>query len=162
MRRGVVGVAVASGVSLVFGGVALAAHPVDGATYSAVFSPGGRGSAIVDDTMTVAASGTSFTSYAVYGHYRCSNGRSGVLHDEATASSPGPSIPIKPSGKFSERETSAGSDYGTAGTYTAAISGHFTTRRAAKVTLMIAFRAGTGSLSCTTGPVTFTARLRSG
>ena len=162
MRRGVVGVAVATGVSLVFGGVALAAHPIDGASYSAVFSPGGRGSPIVDDTMTVAANGTSFTSYALYGHYRCSNGRSGILHDDATPSSPGPPIPIKRSGKFSEHETSAGSDYGTAGMYTAAISGHFTTRKTAKATVTIGFRASNGSLSCTTGTVRFTERLRSG
>jgi len=159
MRRAVVGVAVASGVSLVFGGVALAAHPVHGATYSAVFSPGGRGSPLIDDTMTVAVNGTSFTSYAVYGHYRCSSGRNGILHDEATPSSPGPPIPIKPSGKFRLHETSAGSDYGTAGTYTAAISGHFTTRRTATATLTIGFRASNGTLSCTTGTVRFTARL---
>lgn len=161
MRRGVVAVVVATAASVGVGGVALAAHPVDGGTYSADFAPGGRGSPIVDDTLTVAANGTSFISYAVYGHYRCANGRSGILHDEATASSPGPPIPIKPSGKFGEHATAAGSDYGSAGTYSVSISGHFATRKTAKVTLTIGFRASNGPLSCTTGTVRFTARLRS-
>jgi len=54
MRRAAVGVAVASGVSLVFGGVALACAPRTGSYLLSGVLPCGRGSPLIDDNMTVA------------------------------------------------------------------------------------------------------------
>ena len=146
--------AVAGGILWVaLTGAATAASPVRGATYLATFSAGGRGSPVIDDALTVAANGRSFSTYALYGRYSCSNGKHGVIHDTDTPSSPGQRIAIKPNGSFAATSRQEGLDFGVAGTYSGAVSGHFIAHQAAELTLRISFKASHASLRCDTGKV---------
>jgi hypothetical protein len=146
--------AVAGGVLWVaLTGAATAAAPVHGATYLATFFAGGRGSPVIDDALSVAPNGRSFSTYALYGRYSCSDGKHGVIHDTDTPSSPGQRIAIKPNGTFAATSHQAGLDFGVAGTYTAAINGHFVTHQAADLTFRISFKASQTSLRCDTGKV---------
>jgi hypothetical protein len=146
--------AVAGGVLwVVLAGAALAVSPVHGATYLATFSAGGRDSPVIDDALTVAANDRSFSGYELYGRYSCSNGKDGVIHDTDTRSSPGQRIAIKPNGSFAVTSHQQGLDFGVAGTYSAAISGHFVTHQAADLTVRILFKASQTSLRCDTGKV---------
>jgi hypothetical protein len=146
--------AVAGGVLCVaVAGAATAASPVRGATYLATFSAGGRGSPVIDDALTVAANGRSFSAYALYGRYSCSNGAHGVIHDTDTPSSPGQRIAINPNGSFAATSHQHGSDFGVAGTYSGTVSGHFVTHQAADLTFRISFTASHASLRCNTGKV---------
>lgn len=134
-------------------GAATAASPVRGATYLSTFSAGGRGSPVIDDALTVAPNGRSFSTYALYGRYACSNGKHGVIHDTDTPSSPGQRIAIKPNGSFAATSHQQGVDFGVAGTYSAAVSGHFVTHQTADLTFRISFTASHASLRCDTGKV---------
>ena len=145
--------AVAGGVLWVaLAGAAIAAAPVHGGTYLATFSAGGKGSPVIDDALTVAANGRSFSTYALYGRYSCSDGKHGVIHDSDTPS-PGQRIAIKPNGNFAATSHQAGLDFGVAGTYTGAVSGHFVTHQTADLTFRISFKASQSSLRCDTGKV---------
>ena len=143
-------------------GAAIAAAPLNGGTYLATFSAGGRGSPVIDDALTVAANGRSFSTYALYGRYSCSDGKHGVLHDSDTRSSPGQRIAIKPNGNFAMTSHQEGLDFGVAGTYTGAVSGHFVTHHTADLTFQISFKANSASLRCDTGTVRIKARRSMG
>jgi hypothetical protein len=148
-------------VALVLGAVtcaaAMAARPIDGAMYLVGYSGNSAGNDLVDQTMTVASNGKSFSTYALYGRDTCSNGRRGLFEDSDTRSSPGPKITIKTNGTFTSTGHAKGSEYGTAGTFTAMLNGHFPKKTLVDVNLVISFKATTGSLHCTTGTVKISA-----
>jgi len=147
--------------ALVLGAVicaaALAARPINGATYLVGYSGNSAGNDLVDQTMTVASNGKTFSTYALYGRDTCSNGRKGLFEDSDTHASPGPKITIKANGDFTSTGHAKGSEYGKQGTFTATVNGHFPKKTLVNVNLVISFKATSGSLHCTTGTVKISA-----